>query len=542
MASPRDVFTFFDPVSKVWSGLKTPSIFNPNQSLGALVLTILERNSNKVVQICADTGARTTGAEIRLRAIRIALNLKRMNYGVSKEEVFAMAVRNGEHTAPVLFACFALGIPVNTLDPSFLRDDLSHMLSTVRPKVVFCDTETLQEMLLACDLVELKPRIIVMGDKVTGFDHVDDLLVPSDAENYFVPVNISDPSKHCAIMVCSSGTTGRSKAVCLSHSICIVHVANFFDCYPDDTIFAFSSLYWLSGLIMLLVGTIWGATRVITRNTFSSKLAVDIVERFRVSVVLFPPSQASAIVNDANVGEINFDCVRLALCGGGPVSVRLRSLFNNLLPGKPLQVAYGLTEIGCAVTLTKGGIGCEESVGFPKAGMEVKIADDHGMPLDNGLEGEIYARAKFVFLGYYGNDAATGDILDDEGWLHTGDIGRFDDNGLLYVVDRKKDILKYGNFQIAPSEIEEVVQEIPGVKAVCVVGIPADGNDLPAALVVPKDGGCKAEDILKRVEKKLGNYKQLRGGVYFTTKLPLTPSGKVLRREAKLMVMKMKGD
>ncbi|XP_053695168.1 probable 4-coumarate--CoA ligase 1 [Sabethes cyaneus] len=542
MRAPRDVFTFFDPASKVWSGLGVPSLFNPNQSLGELVLTVLERNSNKVVQICADTGSRTTGSELRIRAIRIASNLQQMGYGSNVGEIFSMAVKNGEHTASVLFACFALGIPVNTLDPSFRRDDLSHMLANVRPNVVFCETETLQELLSACDLVAHKPRIIVMGDKVAGFEHVEDLLIPSDGENYFVPVHISDPSKQLAVLLCSSGTTGRSKAVSLSHSICIAHVTNFFDCRPNDTVFAFSSLYWLSGLVMLLAGTVWGATRVVTCKTFSPSLAVDIVERLRVSVVFFPPSQALAIANDPSVKESQFESVRLAFCGGGPVSVSLRNSFNRLIPGRLLEIAYGLTEIGGAVTFTKEAFGQNGSVGFARPGMEVKILDDHSTTLDNGMEGEIVVRAPYIFLGYYGNAAATEDILDDEGWLHTGDIGRFDENGWLYVVDRKKDILKYGNFQIAPSEIEDVIQGVAGVKAVCVVGIPSEGNDLPAALVVPSDSGCSQKDIIIEVERKLGSYKQLRGGVYMTTKLPMTPSGKVLRREAKLMVLKMKGD
>ncbi|XP_058811462.1 uncharacterized protein LOC131676411 [Topomyia yanbarensis] len=540
----REVSTSYDPRSRTWSGPRTPPVFNPVQSLGELILRVLNLNSEKVVQIGADSGTQVTGAELCLRTIRIAQNLLRAGFvgGVDKDVIFSMAVRNGEHTAPVLFACFALGIPVNTLDPTFQKDDFAHMLGAVRPKLVFCDGETLEEMVAACKMSNISPRIIVMGNKVEGFDHVEDLLVATGDENSFFPAHFENPSNQIAVLVCSSGTTGRSKAVSLSHSICIAHVVNFFDCKPDDRVFAFSSLYWLSGLVMLLAGTVRGATRIITRRPFSATLAMEIVERFHVTAAFFPPSQVSAIVTDSTSNEKKFRVVRLAFSGGGPVSGLLKRRFDQLIPGRSLEVAYGLSEIAYAVTFTAGDSYRDGTVGFLKPGVEIKIIDDNGEPLEIDQEGEIVVRAKNVFLGYYGNEEATAEMLDHEGWLHTGDLGRFDQDGLLYVVDRKKDIIKFGNYQISPSEIESVVQSVTGVTAVCVVGIPAEGNDLPAALIVRADSKCTSDVVLREVEEKLPNYKHLRGGVYFTKELPMTPSGKVLRREAKAVVLRLRNE
>lgn len=186
MHHPRDIFAYYDPSTKIWSGLPRKPIFNPVQSLGDLILQILERNANKVMQISADSGAEVTGGELRLRTIRIAQHLTRMGYGSDSKDIFTMIVRNGEHTAPVMFACFALGVPVNTLDPSFQRDDLSHMFQAVRPKVIFCETESLGETIAACELAAITPRIILMGSHVEGYDQVDRLMMATGQEELFV--------------------------------------------------------------------------------------------------------------------------------------------------------------------------------------------------------------------------------------------------------------------------------------------------------------------------------------------------------------------
>lgn len=184
MRSPRNIFTFYDPSTKTWSGTQSPPLYNPNQSLGALVLSVLNRNPQQIAQISADTGARMTCGEMRLRTIRVAQNLARMGY--NRDNTFTMAARNGESVAPVLFACFALGIPVNTLDASFQRDDLSHMLQTVRSQVLFCDQETWPEMKVALEMVKLDPVVFIFGEKVEGCKHVDELLKETGTEDEFV--------------------------------------------------------------------------------------------------------------------------------------------------------------------------------------------------------------------------------------------------------------------------------------------------------------------------------------------------------------------
>ncbi|KXJ82489.1 hypothetical protein RP20_CCG013480 [Aedes albopictus] len=544
----KDNFTFYDPSTKIWRGHPRKSIFNPNQSLGELILQVLERNGAKVVQISADSGVEVTGDEMRLKTIRIAQNLMKMGYGGSKlgtGDIFTMLVRNGENTAPVAFACFALGIPVSTLDPTFTQEDLSHMLGTVKPKVIFCDNDVLDNLVGACQVADISPKIILMSERVKEYDHLETLLESTGIEEMFIPVHITDPSNHLAVLVCSSGTTGRSKAVCLSHSICIAHVANFCECHPSDRSLSFSTLYWLSGMLVLLTSTVWGATRIITREPFDADLTLDIIERFRISVPILPSAQALAVVNNPKANSNVLRTVRLPITGGSAIPTTLKESFEKLIPGRFLEIVYGFSEISRGVTFTRKQFYRKGSVGFPAAGTEFKIVDDDGQPLDVGQEGEILVRAEYVFKGYFGNDDATREILDSDGWMHSGDVGRFDEDGYLYIVDRKKDILKCSGYQVSPSEIESVVLTVPGVAACCVVGVPAETLDLATVLVVRKDPAAEmpdATEIMQKVEDSLAWFKHLKGGVYFADKLPLTPSGKIVRRAVRDIVIQLKSN
>lgn len=192
----------------------------------------------------------------------------------------------------------------------------------------------------------------------------------------------------------------------------------------------------------------------------------------------------------------------------------------------------------------------------------MKIVDDDGNRCGVNVDGEICLKTTYKFIGYYNNREATEELFDKEGFLKTGDIGHFDEDGDLFIVDRKKDLLKYCNFQISPSEIDSYLIESPAIKSACVVGIPDPlVTDLPAAVVVRADGSNITEEeicnmvagnanpstklmiahkssfLFYSVLDHFADYCKLRGGVYFVDSLPLTPSGKMLRRKAKEMAI-----
>uniref|UniRef100_A0A182T593 AMP-dependent synthetase/ligase domain-containing protein n=1 Tax=Anopheles maculatus TaxID=74869 RepID=A0A182T593_9DIPT len=359
------------------------------------------------------------------------------------------------------------------------------------------------------------------------------------------PTTLEDPSTHLAVILCSSGTTGLSKGVSYSHSFCIANLPSLWLMAPTDCLLAFSSLYWLSGFASLIIGTIAQATRVITREPFTTQLAIDIMENHRVTIAFFSPYQSNLLVHEPQLATVNLPALRLLLCGGARVSKQLYASLRSCLPSHTLiQIGYGMSE-SCLISLTDGESYKDDCVGTLQARAAARIVDDQtgqrGLP--PGEPGEILLRVMIPFSGYYGNEAATTDIMGSDGWIRTGDIGYFDMDGNLYVIDRKKDIIKYAGNQISPTELEAIIKQLPGVLECCVVGLPDEGTDLPAALIIRTPGmtgdAVTAEQVQQFVDEQVSNYKRLRGGVYFIGEMPLTPSGKIIRRKCVELVHKI---
>ncbi|XP_050076673.1 uncharacterized protein LOC126563915 [Anopheles maculipalpis] len=530
---------YYDPLTHIWTGLPTPPLYNINQSIGQLILTLLQRSDPMhVVQINADIdqGRAVTSREMYLRTVRIAEHLAQLGYG-KDTPMAALASRNGEHVAPVMFACFALGIPINTLDVAFNVADFAHMLSVTRPTIVFCESNILDVVREAAGRASIDPEYVLFEDTVDGYRHVRDLLEPTGTEDSFEPSTLEDPATHLAVILCSSGTTGLSKGVSYSHAFCIANLPSLWLMAPTDCLLAFSSLYWLSGFASLVIGTVAQATRVITREPFTSQLAIDIMEKHRVTIAFFPPYQSNLLVNEPQLAKANLSTLRLLLCGGARVSKQLYASLRSCLPSHThIQIGYGMSE-SCLISLTDGKSYRDDCVGTLYARAAARIVDDQTgqRNLPPGEPGEILLRVMVPFSGYYGNEAATNDMIGSDGWMRTGDIGYFDADGHLYVIDRKKDIIKYAGHQISPTELEALIKQLPGVLECCVVGLPGEGTDLPAALIIRTPGMIEdmvtADQVQQYVDEQVSNHKRLRGGVYFTEEMPLTPSGKIIRRK-----------
>lgn len=308
-----------------------------------------------------------------------------------------------------------------------------------------------------------------------------------------------------------------------------------------DLFLCFSSLYWLSGFITLINTSIVGAIRVITTESFSPELFLYIVEKYKVTVAMSSPSYVALLLQSDRLSQSSLSSMKIFWCGGSYVAEELTKKMNKYLINGRVQVAYGLTEIAgmlSANNTTKN----LNSVGKLVFNAKVKLIDDNGRPCGINETGEICCMPVYPFLGYFGDEENTKQILKEDGWLHTGDTGFFDADGYLYIVDRKKDILKYMNYQISPSELENIILTCDGVSNVCVVGIPdLVKTDLPAAVIVRKRFGHKitSEEIKNIIKEKCSDFKHLRGGVYFVETLPMTPSGKILRRIVKTIAVEL---
>lgn len=186
--------------------------------------------------------------------------------------------------------------------------------------------------------------------------------------------------------------------------------------------------------------------------------------------------------------ETDLSSIRLILCGGSKFSPSTAMKILQRLKNGSIVQAYGLSEVGGCATMGVQTKEEDSSVGRLALGTQAKITDDDGNRLGIGETGEICLKSRFKFLGYFGNEEATGNTMDNENFLVTGDVGYFNEEHQLYLVDRKKDLMKYCASQISPTEIEQYIVRNPRVKAVCVVGIPDEtAGDLPAAVIVQND-------------------------------------------------------
>lgn len=271
-----------------------------------------------------------------------------------------------------------------------------------------------------------------------------------------------------------------------------------------DVYLSFSSLYWLTGIWALIGGTLAGITRIITTQQFDPDLMLNLIERYGVTFTVTAPSHLARLLQSPLIESTNLSSIRKYCCGGSSVAAELLRKCDTIFP-TGIMVAYGLSEV--AGMIAGNETRNDDSVGTLCDGMVVQIVDEDERRQGPHVDGEIYVKAKYIFLGYWGDDVATADVLDKDGWLRTGDIGHFDDDGYLYVVDRKKDILKYRNYQISPSELENLILRCNGVSDVCVVGIPdAVSTDLPAAVVVKAEGKDVTIDEIKAIiQGKLSN-------------------------------------
>lgn len=299
------------------------------------------------------------------------------------------------------------------------------------------------------------------------------------------------------------------------------------------------SIYWLSVAVGVLNSAMQASPLVIDTEPFEPKRALKTLEKYKVEVFFASPTTLSLMFQLPKIKKYNFSRLKYILSTGSRFGETLKTTMRDLLPKTTVLSFYGMTETTAPVTMELIHVGHPNAVGHLLPDSEIKIIDERGNVLGNGERGEIAIRKKEMFIGYYNDPDRTRETVDADGWIHSGDIGYFDDGGVLYVEDRKKDIILYRNTWVIPGDLEDKIEGLPGVKEVVVVGVPHEVDvEWPAAVVVKSAGSTVTEADVKNVVAKNFNEKsQLRGGVFFVDEIPKTYGGKYKRMEAKEIVI-----
>lgn len=277
--------------------------------------------------------------------------------------------------------------------------------------------------------------------------------------------------------------------MCLSHAMILSSISQGILANATDVLLSFSSLYWLSGILFLLLGTMAGATRIITTDAFSPELHLRFIRQYKVSIALNAPHHLTLILKSAEIANADFSSLKLQATGGSKVPMHVKNELNSYLPNGHVYVGYGMSEVCGLISFDDPSAKHKDSVGRLVIGTHMKIVDDDGNRCGVNVDGEICLKMNYKCLGYYENKKSTDELFDDEGFIKSGDLGHFDEDGYLYIVDRKKDVLKYCNMQISPSDIEAYLIESPHIKSACVFGVPDNfAGELPAAAIVKNEG------------------------------------------------------
>lgn len=261
------------------------------------------------------------------------------------------------------------------------------------------------------------------------------------------------------------------------------------------------------------------------------------VEREKITIAYIVPPVALALAKAPIVSKFNLSSLRFMHSSAAPASTEIITGVNDRLH-IPIRQGYGLSEAAPGVSSQRSAawntpIGAS---GRLVPSMSAKFALEDGKEAAPGSEGEICLKGPNIFKGYYNNPKATADSFDSDGWYHTGDVGRADEQGNIYITDRLKDLIKYNGFQVAPAQLEDLLLGHPAVADVTVIGVYSEerATELPRAYVVPA-AGYKGDDNLEKtlqewLHERVSPHKKLRGGVRFVEAIPKSNAGKILRR------------
>jgi long-chain acyl-CoA synthetase len=336
-----------------------------------------------------------------------------------------------------------------------------------------------------------------------------------------------------AVILYTSGTTGTPKGAELTHANmrtnAAVTASTLLDLQPDDVVMGCLPMFHSFGQTCSLNTAVLVGASITLIPRFDPVSALKVIERDRVTVFEGVPTMYTAMLH-AGPGVADTSTLRLCVSGGAALPVEVLKGFAATFGAEILE-GYGLSETSPVASFNRLGNARPGSIGYPVDGVEMRVVDEDGNDVPSGAVGEIAIRGHNVMKGYWNRPEATAEAVRD-GWFHTGDMARRDEDGFYYIVDRKKDLIIRGGFNVYPREVEEVLYEHPAVLEAAVVALPhaTHGEEVGAAVALRPGQEATPEQLRQYVKERVAPYKYPRY-VWLVDELPKGPTGKILKRE-----------
>lgn len=463
-----------------------------------------------------------TWADVQSQAQRITAMLK--SEGIEPGDRVGMVLPNVPMFPAIFYGALAAGAVVVPMNPLLKAREVQYYLEDSGAKIVFAWKDMAEEAGKAAGQVGIGCVAVDPADwaQVLGSHEPDTEVVERDGDDDVV-------------LLYTSGTTGQPKGAQLTHhsmgSNAATSAETLIEIDETDVVMGCLPLFHVFGLTCALNAAVLKGACLTLIPRFDPDKALEVVGRDQVTVFEGVPTMYAAMLHSAKADDADLSSLRTCISGGSAMPVEVMKRFEEKFDCQVFE-GYGLSETSPVASFNQPGQERKPgSIGTPVRGCEMKVVDDDDHEVAQGEVGEIVIKGEMVMKGYWGRDEATAESIRD-GWFHSGDLAKVDEDGYFFIVDRKKDLIIRGGYNVYPREVEEALYEHEAVAEVAVIGFPDDhfGEEIGAAVAL-KDGASAEPDELQAFAKeRLASYKYPRA-VWIVQELPKGPTGKILRRE-----------
>jgi len=477
-----------------------------------------------------------TNIWIKERASRFANGLK--DLGVNKGDTVVVSLQNSPEVIVAFQAILRIGAVISPLMFTMGTEETKFILKDCGAKVLITSKDLKEKIDIAADIPEIT-RIVVLGgeDETTKTIPYEKLIDHHSNELSMEKMEADDT----ALLIYTAGTTGRSKGVMLSHGNLFHHATasyNLWDRIKPRRILSCLPLAHMFGVTAMLIDQLneVPGSILVLMSWFDPEEMFRLFEKYEITGMGGVPTMYLILMNHPSIGKYDLSSWNRCVVGAAPVPDELYRSFQSKL-GVEMVEAYGLTESCSGVACTRPEqVRKPGSAGTAVGQAVIKIFDEQDNELPPNQSGEIVISGPVVMKGYYNRPEETAKVLRG-GWLHTGDIGFLDEDGYLFITDRKKDMIIKGGENIYPSEIENVLLKYPGIAEAAVIGIPDKkyGEEVIAVVVKKPDAEVAEKEIISYCQKYYSKFK-CPVAVKFIEKFPKSAVGKVLKKEIRKMI------